>query len=99
MPVKLIITPFAEIDLLDIKSWYSSKEYGLFEKFISEFDFIIHLIYSNPEKFPIVYKKYRKAVLKQFPYKIIYSFDEQSVRILAIIHHKRHPKIWKQRIH
>jgi len=98
MPVRLIISPFAELDLIEIKSWYSVESINLFNEFISEFEHLVFLISQNPKEFPVISKRYRKAILKRFPYKIIYSTEKEVVVIVAVIHHKRHPNIWKSRV-
>jgi plasmid stabilization system protein ParE len=96
MPVRLIISPFAELDLLEIKNWYSVEENDLFLRFLKEFEHLINVLQADPRAFPFVYRnQYRKATMRIFPYKIIYSFDNGIVSICAIIHHKRNPKVWK----
>jgi plasmid stabilization system protein ParE len=98
MPVKLVFTPFAELDLLEIKSWYSVDENDLFLRFIEEFEYLVNLLQSDPLAFPYVHrKKFRKATMRIFPYKIIYTFENGLLTVFAVIHQKRNPKIWKSR--
>lgn len=97
MSRSLLISPFAELDLYDIKSWYTAEENNIYKAFILEFEALLKSITANPEKFPKIYKHYRKALLKRFPYKIIFIESVDYIRIEAIIHHKRGPKVLKSR--
>jgi hypothetical protein len=40
----------------------------------------------------------RKAVLRNFPYNIIYSASENKITIIALAHQNRMPEYWIDRI-
>jgi Plasmid stabilization system protein len=97
MIYKYIISPFAELDLDSIHEWYALHEQDLFIKFDKEFSACLKQIVENPLQFPVIYNKIRRALLKRFPYSIFFSIKGETVFILSVIHHKRNPKVWKQR--
>ena len=56
MEYKLIINPFAELELEDAKDWYNSQKDNLGSEFIMEIDKIIIRISEKPFQFPKVKK-------------------------------------------
>jgi hypothetical protein len=55
-------------------------------------------IAENPFQYQIVWKHYRRLVLRRFPYNVIYSASDQVIRIVACIHGRRNPELWQDRI-
>jgi len=97
MTYSYIISPFAELDLDTIQEWYTLHSETLFPKFDKEFTACLHLIVANPSQFPLIRNNIRRAILKRFPYSIFFQVKEEKIFILSVIHHKRNPKVWKQR--
>lgn len=88
----------ALIELDDAITYYDLQSYGLGEKFLDEVLRTIKLI----SKFPQIWSKNtehtRKAVMKKFPYSLIYSIHHNKIYIIAIAHHHREPEYWINRI-
>ena len=98
MDYELIIRPEARTDLLDTFQWYQEQRSGL------GFDFklCVDAVLSKLQKYPTVYKKIhqniRRAVTKRFPFGIFYIIENNDVIILAVLHARRDPAKWKNRI-
>ena len=88
----------AEKELLDSRDFYDDLVPDLGRKFILEVEHIINRIKSNPLAFPVYFKNYRKALLRKFPYSVIYRIVEDKVYILAVAHQKRRPKYFATRM-
>lgn len=88
----------AEKELIDSRDYYDSLIFGLGKKFILEVEHIVNRIKNNPLAFPLYFNNYRKALLRKFPYSIIYKDDGSRVFILAVAHQKRKPKYYTDRI-
>lgn len=91
---RLIILPFAEIDIKDTTAYYREQSKGLVEDFINTIDSSFKEILRNPEAFPIAKYDIRKFVVSKFPFCIYYINDVDTLYILAIFHDKRNPKDW-----
>jgi plasmid stabilization system protein ParE len=39
----------------------------------------------------------RRALLQRFPYAVYFILDDQIIVILAILHQRRDPAVWKRR--
>ena len=96
--IKSDIHKLAEKELLDACDYYDELVPGLGKKFILDVEFVFNRIRSNPLEFPIFFNDFRKALLRKFPYSIIFRFDEVRIYILAIAHQKRKPKYYANRL-
>ena len=96
----IIFTQFASEDFTEILSWYMNQQTNSENRFIAEISKISKRLESMPETFPYDKVPYRKALLKKFPYKVVYFIDEHNleVQIVAVVHQSRHPDFWKSRI-
>lgn len=94
---RLIVNPFAELDLQIAYEWYDLQKEGLGEEFISEIDKTIERIYSNPKQFGKVRKLARMAIVKRFPFGVFYIIKGDVINVFAIFHFSRNPAVWKIR--
>jgi hypothetical protein len=97
MEYKLIINPFAELELEEAKDWYNLQQDNLGNEFVMEIDKTIIRIKENPFQFPKEKKQIRKAVAKRFPYSLFFYVDDLIINIFAIFHSSKNPMIWKKR--
>jgi hypothetical protein len=73
------------------------KRSGLGSEFLEAIDKMVKGIAENPERFPIVRKGIRRAVLPRFPYSIFYRIVSGHIVVIACFHGKRNPKVWRSR--
>ncbi|MFN0278909.1 MAG: type II toxin-antitoxin system RelE/ParE family toxin [Pyrinomonadaceae bacterium] len=60
--------------------------------FHSELTATIERIKQWPKSFPSIHGDLRRAILKKFPYQIVYRIESsEAIAIYAIRHHKQHP--------
>ena len=88
----------AESDLEDAAIWYESQGEGLGLEFLEEIQNVSDLIADNPEMFPVVYKKIRRALIRRFPFGVFYRIERDVIIVLAVIHGSRDPSRWKTRV-
>lgn len=88
----------AEKELVSARDFYDDLVFGLGKKFVLDIEHSLKNVIQNPFAFPVYFKDFRKALLRKFPYSIIYKVGEESILILAIAHQKRKPKYWAERI-
>ncbi len=87
----------AELELNEAAKYYESKVNGLGLAFLSEVERVTRQIQNNPESAPRILKAVRRKLLRGFPYSVMYSIGDESVRILAIANQKRRPFYWRRR--
>ncbi len=90
----------AQKELLDAIDYYENKQKGLGLHFNTIVSQTINKISDFPKAFPIVYDNKRKAVLKPYPYLIIYEYEiiDNTIYILSIFHSRQDPIIGKNGI-
>ncbi len=87
----------AEQELWDAMDYYDEKRKQLGQEFAQELRAIMKTVWEHPARFPTVKDNIRKAVVKKFPYIIIFEIQEDTVFVLAIFHTSRNPDSWEGR--
>jgi plasmid stabilization system protein ParE len=98
---KVILRPEAEAELAEAVDWYESRGKGLGADFMRAVDAAMAAIERNPEQYQIVKgqvpAKVRRAVLRRFPYGLIYVASQHEITVLACFHGRRDPRRWIER--
>jgi plasmid stabilization system protein ParE len=50
-----------------------------------------------PAAAPTIGGGYRRHILTEFPYGLVFRIEDGKVLIVAVAHHKRKPRYWKSR--
>lgn len=96
-PVSFTRAALAEAS--DAQDWYESEAAGLGVRFRSELDQVVERIASNPRQFPAIYKDLRRALLRRFPYALIFVIEpDEAVTLVACFHGSRNPQRWQKRL-
>jgi len=94
MSFKPILLARAKEDLLEGWRWYEDKQLGLGDKFKKEVSDAINQIRLHPEHYPQKKRPYREAVVKIFPYVIIYRIlkKEELIVVSSVFHTSQNPR-------
>ena len=98
MSCQLIIRPEAEADMAEAYAWYERRREGLGLEFLAEVRAILGKIEENPLRHSQMYREARRALIRRFPYKIIYLFEAERVEVLGVVHAGRDPQFWQRRV-
>ncbi|MBK6474024.1 MAG: type II toxin-antitoxin system RelE/ParE family toxin [Flavobacteriales bacterium] len=91
MIIRFLISDTAESQMAKAKAWYELQSPGLGAPFLQTLDETFDSIRTFPRGFPIIRGTLRQAPVKKFPYVIIYQVGRSEVRVLRVIHGRRHP--------
>lgn len=97
MSLKLIVNPEAEADLDEAKQWYDKRRAGLGDRFLLSVEAVFERICRHPELHAIVFRDLRMALVRRFPYAVIYRVDDDQITITAVYHNKRDQSGWQLR--
>jgi len=97
MKLPLRVLPAAIEDIRETKLWYDSNRVGLGDEFLLQLDYLLDAIEDRPMSFPVVAKSARRALMSRFPYCVYYSTGEGEVVVLAVVHGRRSPNVWRSR--
>ena len=88
------LSPEAELELTDAARYYAEQGGAdLGTAFIDEFDRSLDLLERQP-LLGAMWRNRRRLPMRRFPYSIIYYVVGNSLRVVAIAHHRRAPQFW-----
>ena len=84
--------PAVADELEEIRDYYETKSVGLGNAFVDELERQLLTIAAMPSRWMIVQEDLRRALMKRFPYVILFSvIDCKAIRVTVVKHEKRHP--------
>ena len=89
--------PTASRELNEAADFYDLERTGLGTEFLDAVEAALFVVVDNPAGFPLKFGETRKCVVRRFPYSIMYWFDDTTVYVSAVAHHKRRPGCWGER--
>jgi plasmid stabilization system protein ParE len=96
MSRELIIRPEAEADIALAFGWYEARVSGLGSEFLLVLDAAFNSIVRNPNLYPRVHKRVRRALTRRFPFAIFFVAERRRIVVLSVFHVKRNPQAWKK---
>lgn len=97
MTPRLLFRPQARAELLGAQAWYEQHVPGLGAEFALAVAAATVGVVRFPLAYPVVHGEVRKAVLRRFPYALLYVVEAEAVVVLACYHHRRDPEGWRSR--
>ena len=97
MSRRIRVRPGAERDIETAFAWYEEQRTGLGRQFLDELDVVYLRIAKSPFIYAELYRGLRRARLRRFPVGVFYLVSELEVRIVAVIHRARSPRVWQSR--
>lgn len=91
-PYSIIFHPIAKKELDESINWYENALIGLGKEFIEEIEAVVKLLEVQPGSFEIKKYRLREAVVRRFPYLVIYRINGSKVIITSVFHSSRNPK-------
>ena len=93
----LVVSSEAEAELTEARESYRAISPALERRFRTEVDAVIASVLTNPYQFAVVYKSFRRALLKRFPYFVVFTVFGDTVVVFGFIHVRRDPQVWQSR--
>ena len=97
MSLTVVTRPAAAAEIETAYRWYEKEREGLGSEFLEAVEKMVKAIAESPERFPVIRRDIRRAVLRRFPYSIFYRIVSGHVVVIACFHGKRNPRVWRSR--
>lgn len=97
MARSFIVRPLAETDIESAAQWYDSERPGLAARFLSDLEQTFTRIRERPLQFPAIADDVRRALLHTFPYAAYFRASDEILIVLAVLHLRRDPRVWRGR--
>jgi plasmid stabilization system protein ParE len=92
------LLPEAAREVEDAFWWYERQRSGLGLEFLLACDAAVESLRRLPEGHEHVALRTRKALLRRFPYLVLYAVEAERVLITAVFHARRDPRRWSDRV-
>lgn len=74
---------------------YDEQVAGLGDRFLGEIGHTLRFILDFPEAAQVIRDTVRRAVLRTFPYSVLYRLRSSGeILVLAVAHQSQHPEYW-----
>lgn len=94
----LVVEPEAELDIADAYDWYEDQRAGLGERFLTAVRECLDRVQAHPLAYPVIEHGVRRALLRTFPYSVLYLTRPDLLIVVACFHGRRDPDVWKGRV-
>jgi plasmid stabilization system protein ParE len=95
--MKVFFSKYAKQELNDAVHYYELEYEGLGRRFKEEVKKAAIRISEYPQAWSVELGDIRKCLLHKFPYKLLYSIEEDHILVIAIAHQHRKPDYWIER--
>lgn len=82
----------------DAARWYEQQTAGLGDEFVNEVEAVVARVSANPRMHAKIYQDVRRAVVRKFPYIVLYQVEPTEVVIISVFHTSRDPADWQSRV-
>jgi toxin ParE1/3/4 len=90
--------PAARVEYREAAAFYESRRAGLGAAFSLEVEATIQRILETPERWRRLEQDVRTCRAHTFPYAILYTVEGSSILIVAVMHLRREPGYWRERV-
>ena len=94
----LIVRPRAEEEIVEAFRWYEEKSEGLGSEFMRALDAALSSIQRNPNAYAVFHRGARKALLRRFPYNVVYVVRDDILLVVGCYHAARSPQDLNDRL-
>jgi plasmid stabilization system protein ParE len=93
----------ARAELDDAARWYEERQTGLGHRYIEAVNSTFQQLLLYPHagvRMPLIPPglNVRRVPILRFPYSIVYVETLDAIRVLAVVHDRRRPGYWLQRV-
>lgn len=96
--MRIEILSCAESEFVEAVQSYNQQCPGLGYELAAEAKVAFERIASFPRAWPTFSPRARRCIINRFPYGVLYQIRKDSILIVAIMHLKRDPVRWHDRI-
>jgi plasmid stabilization system protein ParE len=93
-----VFLPEASSEVEEAYGWYESRKPGLGSRFLQALEDVLRQAAEFPHGAPRVARRTRKAVLRSFPYLVLYVVENERLLITGVFQARRDPGTWVDRV-
>lgn len=90
--------PDARAEFLAAVEYYEECQAGLGRHFRLAVESELENICEMPFRFRVLHAPFRRCLVPKLPYSVIFSVEPKFILVIAVVHAKRKPGYWHDRI-
>ena len=91
-------TAVAELELDEAVNYYNQQRAGLGDEFVGEIWLALERILAHPYAWQQLDDDVRRCRLNRFPYGLVYTIEDETILVIAIMYLRRNPSYWRDRL-
>jgi plasmid stabilization system protein ParE len=95
--MRLVFSPEARREFEEAEHYYERQAQGLGSAFRASVKEALPRIRAWPLSCPVERGEIRRLTLSRFPYKLLYSVENDHLYVIAVAHQHREPDYWIER--
>lgn len=95
---KVKVSRRARADLKAALSFYHDRDPLVSRRFLQAVNACVSRIAAAPRRWPLHSHGARRLLVPKFPYSIYYFDEDETIVIIAIVHSRRHPDVWRSEL-
>jgi len=92
------LLPPAEEEMIEAALYYEQAHDHLGEDFLDDIQYAIDTVRERPKLGAEIAYGFRRALVRRFPFSVIYFVEGEEIVVVAVSHHSRRPEYWKGRM-
>jgi hypothetical protein len=96
--MRILVLSCAEDEFAEAVDYYNEQRPGLGFEFAAEVQRTFERIRHYTEAWPVFSSRTRRSLTDRFPFGVLYQLRSDCILVGAIMHLKRDPMRWKQRV-
>lgn len=97
MSLSVVYRPAAAREYEAAAVWYDQQEDGLGDQFIQEVERVLDFASGHPEMYPVQRGSLRRALVRRFPYAVLYRAGPEHLVVAAVVHLRQEPNQFGKR--
>jgi toxin ParE1/3/4 len=96
--MRVTLTAEATAELEEATTWYAERSWVASQHFVEAFLHATRSIANNPKRWPEIEAGVRRALLRKYPYSLIFVIHDEEAFVLSVMHQSREPGYWRDRV-
>ena len=98
MNLSVLIDPEAREEFESAFDYYEARQSGLGWRFARALGHFFEKVIAFPELYQPIERDIRQGIVAGFPYFVFYRVEKEFIRVLAILHASRDPRLMRSRL-
>jgi toxin ParE1/3/4 len=97
MTLSVVFRPAALSEYAKAARWYEERAPGVGNRFVARVEQALTHILESPRRAAAILANIRRIRVQAFPFFVYYVVEDSRIVVLAILHARRDPAIWRRR--